>query len=303
MSKIQTILSDLHQYKKKLTSIEDLDNKGVHNFSLPVLNTYFNLDEIRNMYGLIVFEGNILLLPSVQGRFKSFCFNPENDKIQRKLIDYLIKLGPIYSLYPEVFLSGAHSFIEIGYDLEKVLNPNSYPNKKKRYQRLIYPFKQLERYKVKTRSFMSSEVDSNVVKLLHDEWVEHKLADPNTFKIMFPTNRYIRCYDYAIQHVGYFVYCFCMAKQLIAVRVVGIQKDIAYDLANFGKYWELPSNMMEWLDIYVLRDLYQRGMKKFNCGAQLNKNLSLFKTHYPSYEVKSYMYSQIKVKEEQKGFF
>jgi hypothetical protein len=216
------------------------------------------------------------------------------------------KKGPVYSLVPLPLEKGS-KFVEIGYDLEKVFDRRSYPKAKKRHQRIVYPFKWLDGKKIEMSAL--TERDMGEVGKLHDRWVERKLEDDKVYKIMFPNRRYIRCCEKLFDGLDertllpvpklnladYKGFVFRDAQgEICVVRVVSIQKDGAYDLAFFGNTWDAPSQLMNYCDIYVLKELFDMGIRIFNCGAALNKHLRMFKSHYPHFKIESYMYSRIK---------
>lgn len=273
-----------------INSLEREDNKGVHNFSYPTLQSYFYLKEMINYKKPPLLTSDLILfLPSKQGKYKTFCYKPLGEE-RKSLLEKMRKMGPIYSIHSIPFLKGEIQFKEVGYSLRDVFSSDKYPNAKKRYQKLVYPFKQQEKFKVVTREATDEEV-----KNLHDEWVERKMADPNTFRMMFPNKRYYSCYIKAKENPqSHKIYTFFIEDKLIAVRVLGIQGRRVFDLANFGRVWDSFSNMMNTLDTCVLKNLYELGFEEFNCGAGLNKKLKLFKEHYPSFEIISYQYSKTK---------
>ena len=274
-----------------------LDSRGVHNFSLGCLDNYFELlQEIQRETAL--FESGVLVLRAAK---KVYCFSSAVDP---KLIADLQKQYIVYSIDPLPLEKGS-KFVEVVYDLHEVLNPASYPNKKKRFNRIIYPFKQIEKLGI----VCSSSFDLAAVEALHDSWVEYKLSLPSTYQIMFPRKRYIRCVEKClagsqIPNVRYQGFFFCLAEKLLSVRIVAIQDTWAYDLANFTGTWFGPSQISNYLDIYVLKQLNDVGVQKFNCGAALNKGLESFKTHYPSSELASFKYSSTKkeIREAKKLF-
>jgi len=275
----------------RLCSLEDvlsLDSQGVHNFSLGCLDSYFGLvDEIQQETALFDPSG-ILVLRKAK---KVYVFSSVANKQQ---LQELQKEYIIYSI-SKLDLEKGSKFIEVVYDLDQVFDPTSYPNKKKRFNRIIYPFKQIEKLDI----HCSSSFDLAAVADLHDKWVEYKLSLPSTYQIMFPRKRYIRCAEKclvgsSIPNIKYRGFFFSMAGKLLSVRIVAIQDDWAFDLANFTGTWFGPSQVSNYLDIYALKQLMDAGVKKFNCGAALNKQLEAFKTHYPSSEAISFKYSSTK---------
>ena len=282
---------------QKLLQLFTLDNKGVHNFSLGCLDAYFELNKGIAAHEVSLINDHII---HFHKRKKVYVFGVEQNI---DLLKSLQKDAVVYSINPIKGLEKHSKFTEIAYNLEEVFNLESYPTKKKRYNKLIYPFRWIKNHTVTVNYIL----DSKEVKSLHDKWVEHKVSDPATYRIMFPNARYFRCYEQAVVNcfssqavpVDYRVYGFFSGVKLVLVRVVSVQNSTAYDLANFGNTWDSFSQLSNYADIWVLKDLYEQGVVSFNCGAMLNKNLKAFKTHYPYHEVISHMYGRVKSKKKE----
>ena len=285
-------------------NVEDLlklDNKGVHNFSFGCLDGYFHLNQSIVKREIDLINGRILHLFRAK-KVYVFSYSPDDLSILKELQH----TTNIYSLDEVVGLEKSSKFNELAYNLEKVFDPASYPNSKKRHSRIKYPFVWLQTNGVGIRQLQ----DINEVEAFHAKWVEHKLADEKTFRMMFPTARYINCFKKTLVRdpalpVNYAAWGFYYKNKLALVRIVSIQGDYAYDLANFGNTWDGPSQLTNYADIWVLRELYTiNKIRVFNCGAILNKNLKMFKSHYPNYPIISYGYGKIeKKKEKVNGLF
>lgn len=265
-----------------------LDNQNRHGLALSVLESYFHLGEDFEKHTVCLINDRILWLKK---RKRVFVYSFEERDLD--LLKALQTQAMIYSISKIEGLDKASSFSEIVYDLDEVFNRDSYPNKKKRYNKLTYPFIWLKKNNIKVKMPLPFEV-----RVLHDTWVKFKLSQPSTYRIMFPTARYLNCYREADKNgfIDYCMYGFYLTNRLISVRVLGlgVNKNTAYDLANFTNTWDTPSQISNYLDVCVLRDLYNHGYKTFNCGAQLNKGLKTFKCHYPYSELKVYSYSRLK---------
>lgn len=289
---------------KLFTQIKALKNNGVHNFSLGGLDAYFYLVEDIEK-GMINLDRGVLILPK---RKKVFCYYVEPDQID--LLQTLQKSVPIYSLIPIEGLEKGREFCEITYNLKDVFNPATYPNKKKRYNKIVYPFRWIESNKI----ICCDEADFSLISSFHKNWVQHKLEDKYTFKILFPRKRYLHCVQryldsrkspnsYNIQYEGFF---FFLNQELVSIRIVSLNGCEGYDLANFTNTWSTPSQLSIYLDVFILKKLYDRGIQYFNCGAAFGPRIKTFKCHLPSSEKISYIYGKIsekKDKEEKKGFF
>ena len=253
---------------------------GVHNFTFGTLETYFGLTSSPG----VVFDKGILFVPRPRAKTWVFVTNPDLDRLRG-----LQKQGPIYS-QQRLELPKASKFSELAYDLAAVFNPASYPNKKKRAQRITYPKSWIESHQITIRS----SVDLRDVNILHERWKEWKLAQPETYRMMFPSRRYYSCVEYALNDPDYALFsAYDKDNQLQAVRVLYVEDKQAFDLAQFGAFWAMPSNFSEYFASVTMRLLYDRGITYLNCGASLNSHLSAFKSHWPHYKVESWAYGRM----------
>lgn len=283
-----------------IPELAKLDNKGIHNFSFGCLCGYFRLIEAIEK-GSVFFNGRVLHLDMYGAKTYVFVYQ-SCDQI---LLEQYQKKGPVYSL-SSIPLTKETTFKELVYNLDNVFTSTSYPNAKKRYQKIQYPFNWLKKQRVKIEPLSSADFEE--VKKLHEIWVQWKLQDKKTYKIMFPGKRYINCCKKALGvtpkinsmlsqkpllTVDYISFVLKIKEKIEAVRVVSFQKTTAYDLAFFGNTWSGHSQMMNYFDVYVLKKLHEQGIKLFNCGAGLNKHLERFKSHYPFTILRSYKYGKI----------
>lgn len=252
---------------------------GIHNFTFGTLETYFGLSTSPG----IVFDKGILFISRPRAKTWVFDSSPDLDRLR-----VLQRQGPVYS-QQRLDLPKAGKFSELAYDLDVVFDPNSYPNKKKRAQRIKYPKSWMGTHQVEIRS-MVQLVD---VDRLHTRWKEWKLAQPETYRMMFPSRRYYSCVEFALNDPDYVIFAaYSNDDQLQAVRVLYVEGTQAFDLAQFGAFWEMPSNFSEYFASVTMLLLHDRGIKYLNCGASLNSHLSTFKSHWPHFKVESWMYGR-----------
>ena len=284
-----------------------LDNKSIHNFSLGVLDSYFYLSEKIQKKEVFLFENRILYIKS-KSRGKTYVFTWRNE--DEALLKKLQIISTIYSINQIPFLTGKSKFKEIAYTLSTVFNPKTYPNAKKRHQRIHYPLTWLVKNNMQVEKITTDNI--NEVSELHKKWVNYKMNQLSTFRMMFPTGRYLRCckrcifneeIDILQSHeivlleknpLTYKGLIFKIKGELVAIRVFYIEKLLAFDLAFFTNTWDTPSQISNYIDIWCLKELYDKGINILNCGASLNRSLKIFKTHIPSKTIESYMYSKIK---------
>ncbi len=265
----------------------------IHNFSLGCLDAYFCLSEdLQTGQTMVAGSQEQILVMSRRKKvyvYKTDGLTAEDLAMLRQLQASCV----VYSPAP-IDLPREGKFSEVTYTVSQIIDPASYPDKKKRYNRLTYPIKWMRDNQVKV---LPEPNDVKEVEALHDQWVEQKLADPATYQIMFPRKRYIRCVERLLQHpadINYRGFFFYLGDKLSSVRIISVENDWGYDLANFSRFWDSPSQFSNYCDAYVLIECLKGiGVQRFNCGAALNKNLKLFKSHYPYELAVSYMYSKV----------
>ena len=262
----------------------------VHNFSIGTLTSYFGLEQAVCTF----FSNAVLEIDGLPGaaRKKVYVFDDlQGDPGLLAFIKGLQAQSVIYSLKPLPLPKGG-TFHELAYNLDAVFDKASYPNAKKRAQRLQQPFKQLARDGVVIRSARQSDLPG--INELHKDWVNFKMAQPATFKMMFPKRRYMNCIRIALERPkDYVVIVASYADRIVGARALFLRSGRAFDLACFSATWDMYSNFSEHFAIAAMRALHQTGIHTLNCGASLHKQLSAYKTHWPHYSVESFAYSKL----------
>lgn len=270
--------------------IKLLDNRGVHNFSYHILDCYFKLHAQLAKRSVRFLTPSIVELSKLPGKnsTKVFVYSAKEGDVS--LLKKAQENAVIYSIDPLPLEKGG-KFKELCYDFNEVFNPENYPSAKKRHQRIKYPFTWVEREGYRLEVLRGKEPS---IAALHDEWVQRKIDDPKTFKMMFPGKRYLNCVERAACDANsYRIFGVYADMLLVAVRVIGMGGGNAYDMAFFGRFWDLPSQAMNYFNIWILKELYEEGVQHFNCGCFLNKSLHQFKAHYPHHELTSFAYSKL----------
>lgn len=277
-----------------------INQNRLHNHTLENLFLYFSLeDHIKK--GRTHFYYSMVFIND-RRRFKWFINQSDLD------IDHIFdfSLLPIevknkMSFYSDSELISEQlvksKFKETVYDLEKVFDPNTYREKyksesglvirKKIYNRIEYPFKYLLRPELEFRVVEITPILLSSIEQLHKDWCEYKLADPKTFKMMFSSNRYYRCLVQSftsefLNKSNWYRKAFYLGDKLVAVRQCLIQDDTSYDIGFFSRFWDAPSNIVNYINTYCMKDLQNLGVKYHNCGAEMDKNLGVFKNHFPN---------------------
>lgn len=253
-------------------NLEDFSrNQGsnVHNFCFGTVNSYFQpiVEKINDNTSFSI------TCKYGKNRKKRFCFAEDRD------LEFYEDV--CYSLFP---FSGSKKRVEIAHNLDEVLDKSSY-GRKKRYNTIIYPFNWAAKNSLIIRELGNH--DRQQVEYLHDRWVDLKLSDEKTFKIMFPKKRYLQCFEDSIYNKNYLSFGGFLNGELISTRVLYTQGTMAFDLAFFTDYSKY-SQVTNFIDIIILNELRNRGIKFLNRGIELNKGLKTYKTQFPYVEVYFY---------------
>lgn len=271
------------------TQLAYTGHSGIHNFSFGTIDAYFYLTQAKVAEWA---SDRVLHVATAHGQHKTWAFAAAESALLK--LEELQRLGPVYSQL-RLPLRGESKFQELAYDLDEVHSPASYPSKKKRYQRLTYPRRWLEQHNFEVQVLSISHIQR--IRSLHERWCAWKLEQPQTYRMMFPNRRYYECCLRASLGEGLGYRGFAAVgpgDQVVAARVVYIEENVAFDLAQFCASWELPSNFAEYFASVTMAQLWDDGIKLLNCGASLNKHLSSFKSHWPHTYVSHFAYSRQK---------
>ncbi len=217
----------LHLKKESvdISALFDLDNAGIHNFSIGCLDAYCYLTDAIAAGKAFLLRGRILVLLAHGVKTFVFNFRPED----LPALTELQKLGVIYSIDPIPGLQKQAKFVEIAYPLKALFDRASYKNNQKYRTRVVLP---VERAGTGGLTIEPLSVENlGWVRLLHDQWVDHKLADERTYQIMFPRARYIRCAELAVRgpapgasDAEYRGFVFRDGNEAVAVRVFSVER-------------------------------------------------------------------------------
>lgn len=283
------MLSIINDCASDLPEVITTYNENVHNFSAGCLRCYFYLDEVLPFKNKL-YQDNQMLSIKIRGKRKTFVY--VSTRVDKKRLNSFQREGPVYSLN-KLPLQNQKIFTEIAYNLDVVFDPRSYKSAKKRHQRIKYPLSWLVKNEITCEEI--NLLNFKQIQQLHDDWVHYKLEQESTYRIMFPTKRYIKCCELALENRYGDLQSFVFKKRdkVLVVRVIYRKGNNAFDLAFFGNAKNAISQLMNYCDVYSLSKLREQEVKIFNCGAELNKNLRVFKQHFPSFKIESYMYTRI----------
>lgn len=188
---------------------------------------------------------------------------------------------------------------EMLYDIDKVLNTESYATSKDRSRSLLYPMRLAEK-----AGFYSEEItlgNLQLAKAIHGEWMPHKLADSDVYKITFGGKKYWDLVENYVRVFNKFFAAFLrlgFANRLpFSVECDYVVGSCAFAMSSFCLYWQrelFKSNMSEGSRLLLLKELRATGVQYFNYGFSLNSNLKGYKKHWPYELVYVYRYQKEK---------
>lgn len=282
------------------------NKRGVHNHTYENLFLYFDLEKHLSKNRVAFFDCAALIIDN--RKHKLFIFDTPDflTRFDFSMFDHetLKKKFIFYSSEPQTDSHFSNDKLkEYVYNLDEVFDEATYYEKyadrstkdikKKIYNKIKYPFLFLQKFNFRVEDITEAHLDS--IKNLHDEWCEKKLADPRTFKMMFSTNRYDRCINAMfnsnyLKRDNFYAKAFYLDDKLIGVRQCLLTNDTrAYDIGNFNAFWEIPSQMGLYLNVYALKDMKDNhDVKTFNCGMESSKSLAVAKHHFPGRELITY---------------
>lgn len=239
---------------------------SIHNFCFGTINSYYQPLEFE-----VNCDSFSILCRYGKNRRKKFSFSQEE-------IDFG-SADICYSPYPI-----GQKRTEIAHNLEELFDPSAY-ERKKRYNTIIYPFNWAAKNDLIITLLTKEHLTA--VEVLHEKWVDFKLADEKTFQIMFPRKRYLKCFFDSLENDNYVSYGAFLDGQLVSTRVLYILDCWAFDLAFFTDY-QIKSQLTNFVDALILKQLKESGIKFLNRGVELNKGLKHYKTQFPYFEVYFY---------------
>jgi hypothetical protein len=292
------VFTQLTKHKTEKPDLSKLRGKRVHNVSLGLLDSYFHLGAFLQNGKAYVYKDRGIVMRGHQGTCKTFLY--ESNPADLEDIKRLQNMSHIYTIKEFNGLPKKGSFMETLYDLDDVFDGTSYENAKKRYQRIVYPSKWLKSHNV--RFFSLGPEHDEEIELLHSKWRDYKMNQPATFRMMFPSKRYLHCAHLLtrpklnVLNLNYRGWGWRdpHTDELWGVRVMYIEDDTAYDLAFFCNQWSAPSQLSNNVNFGLMDILRQEGLKYLNCGSNTaSKGLKDYKHHYPFIDYKSFHYSSL----------
>jgi hypothetical protein len=281
----------LNQHQNKI-SFDQLKNTypvfHVHGMAFPVLFGYYNFRKLLCTNKVVILDGLICILDSKKNRLIYYDPNKQFDFSLVKSKSELLSIQDLGNI-PGFKKSKVEEFI---YNIDGIFNPSNYENAKDRARKLNYPVNLM-----KKNYFRSEELTSDntqIAKDIHTRWVETKLADENTFRMTFGGAKYWNLIEeYILFYNNFFpahIKLGIVNEQPFSVECDYIWGDCAFAMSSFNLFWEFPSNYSEGSRLMFFDELRKRGIKYFNYGFVLNKQLKNYKKHWPHETIYLYRY-------------
>jgi hypothetical protein len=165
---------------------------------------------------------------------------------------------------------------EVVYELDKIFDK---PEKNIRRGITL-----LGRKEIVLRESTASETEN-----LYQEWAQHKMDDPKTFRISFTPKRYLRCFQLKEKGFNIVEFAYYVNGELYARLAYEVQGEIAFELAYISRFWrkdlKLINDLNECVLINSFHTLYTQGVKKINVGPTAGiRGLKIFKSKLPYIE-------------------
>lgn len=231
----------------------------------------------------LYFGGNIQYKPY------GYYFHSKHSKTKDKHVILNFDDCDVKKTYGEIIhnkkFSQSLASYEIVYDFENVFERDFYKNQKQYQNRIKNPSKLASKLGLVV-DIMSVD-DYDEIKKLHDDWCDHKLADPRTHRITFSKKRYINCVTNSPKVKGAEVLVVKKDGMVYGVRVIVKTNECIFDAANFCAYWEI-SQLSESINFITLQYIKEKNnVRYFNTGLAAG-TLKKYKQHFPNIEYKVY---------------
>jgi hypothetical protein len=261
----------------------------VHGMSFPVLFGYYKFRDLIGYNKAVILDGLVCLLDSKKNRLIYYDTKKEFDF---SLIEGKSELLSICDLgtIPKFKKTKIEEFI---YNIEEIFNLRNYKNAKDRAKKLNYPLNLMSR--AGFQSVQLTEENLSIAKDIHSKWVAVKLADENVFKMTFGGTKYWKLIaEYITIYNTFFpamVKLGIVDNKPFSVECDYIWGDCAFAMSSFNLFWEFPSNYSEGSRLMFFKELKDLGIKYFNYGFVLNKQLKNYKKHWPHEIIHLYRYT------------
>lgn len=291
------------------------NKSSIHNHTIENLFLYYGLDKYLSKNRVIFYPNAIWIVTNLKHKFfvyddSSFISKLNIESIKQSGLEnkFLFYSSNIQEVDKDIYLLSKCK--ESNYVLDEIFNEQTYFSKysnkgnkyikKKIYNRIQYPFNFLSKNSDKFKVEDITEQHLEIVESLHSQWAQHKLDDPKTFKMMFYPNRYNRCVYFMfghplLQREDFFCKLFYWEGRPIAVRQILVKeiegRKYSFDIGFFSLFWEVPSQLVLFINAWCLKELQNLGVVKHNTGMLMDKYLTVSKDHFPSHPVITYKYN------------
>lgn len=189
------------------------------------------------------------------------------------------------------------------WDLGRVFDPQAYDGKKSRYNHLTYPLRWLADHGCESIEVTPGNAAEflPVMRDLFDRWAADKarrISERNPFDLrQFVASGYWRVIVRWLEEFRAFfdahIRLVMVEGKPFAICCLYIDGAVAFDMTYATLHFVegAHSQVANYVKLWVLREVAERGVQWVNGGLTLNKRLGTFKHGWPFYEVGAYLYT------------
>ncbi len=277
---VQDLKEFLSRYRDKVVSLrkvmEDFPPFHEHACSFPVSSLYHDLVSSMRERSVVFLDGAVFYLSSATA-------------VLYKEVDYEFPPGTRIKTLFNFPYKDRKKLTEILYRLPDIFDRSMYRNSES-YRSRIKHLKKLQ--KIGYREYLVTPDRLSDAKRLHDEWVEYKLSRHDTYRVMFPKNRYLSMLVSCVNSklfpykalIGY------IGNEPVSLSLFLFWKGMVYSLIGISRYWEY-SHIGDGVFLYQMRKLLEEGYEYVNVGYVQDRGIEEYKKKFPYIEVVTYVYS------------
>lgn len=271
----------LIKYEKNRIDFEEFlrsfpKDKLYHSTSLPVIFGYYKLlsSPVKFLEGIVIF------FDKRRKRYKIIYYDPSYN------YDFSIIKQDLYIVSDSVIQLPFKRVKqrEILYKLDDIFDLSKYSNAKSRARSFSNPIHRIE--KVDFRLEKITKENMQIVYKTYRKWCDFKLADKNTFRMTFSSKNYWMVIEnYLNKYYKYFdgfLRLIFIEDKPFGVECSYRIDDICYAMSSFCLFFEFPSNYSEGIKLMIFKEMRENGVRYYNYGLAFNKNLKLYKSHFPN---------------------
>ncbi len=250
--------------------------------SFPVIALYYDLLRFLERRSVVFFDGLVCLLEKKTlllygGEYDLSGFEGWTVKSAQRLP-----------------FKGGRKYVETLYCLDQVLDPSSYPKRKHRKKKLLYPLRRAEREGVEIRD-LGEEWLVKAVEL-SERWEEYKVSSGKVYVRGFPKGEFRRMAErfFLLRKLGivngYMFGVFVKEKPYYIGIDVFLSPETVYGVAGFSLSFDFDRSFGNEAFLLECAFLHERGHRRLNVGFSTDKTVREFKEKWVHESRVSYQY-------------